>query len=207
MVEANTSPCSRQAFPVLGARDPAVSCASGDGGSPAGAAPRPTGSCLSWLHDPELAVYTLHGPANVKLPRSDADVIPPQGEQLAAAKSSRQRQDIQRLQPLIVDYIEQALGLRETQAHAAVVSNRRCFHLHRNVPDDQLHTVGITQGIANQLVHVPQSGSARRGTARCLLGPCLGNNRRKLCTRQCLNDRLNCVEGRTQCTLEVVPPG
>jgi len=22
-----------------------------------------------------------------------------------------------------------------------------------------------------------------------------------------LNDRLNCVEGRTQCTLEVVPPG
>ena len=29
----------------------------------------------------------------------------------------------------------------------------------------------------------------------------------KLCTKCCLNDRLNCVEGRTQGTLDVEPVG
>jgi len=41
----------------------------------------------------------------MKLPRREVDVIPPQGEQLATAKTGRQRQDIQSLQPLAVDYI------------------------------------------------------------------------------------------------------
>ena len=32
-------------------------------------------------------------------------------------------------------------------------------------------------------------------------------DQRKLCTKYYLNDRLNCVEGRTQGTLDVVPLG
>jgi hypothetical protein len=111
----------------------------------------------------------------VKLPRRDIDVIPPQGEQLAAAKTGRQRQHIQSLQPFTLDYIEQALHLRQTQARAAVVIERRCFHLRCHIPADQLHTVGITQGIPDQLVHVPQSASAGRGPTRSPAITCLGD--------------------------------
>jgi hypothetical protein len=33
------------------------------------------------------------------------------------------------------------------------------------------------------------------------------SDQRQLCTKYCLNDRLNCVEGRTQGTLDVEPLG
>ena len=60
------------------------------------------------LNDLELAVDTLHGPADVKLPRSEIDVIPAQRQQLTAAKAGSQRQDVQSFEPLAVDHLEQA---------------------------------------------------------------------------------------------------
>jgi len=47
------------------------------------------------LNDPQLAVGALQGPVHPKLPRVHVDVLPPQGEQLAAAQTSRERQDEQ----------------------------------------------------------------------------------------------------------------
>ena len=73
------------------------------------------------LNDLEPAIDTLYGPQDVKLPRSEIDVIPAQGEQLTAPKAGGQRQDVQGFQPLAVDHFEQALGLRQVQAHAALV--------------------------------------------------------------------------------------
>ena len=80
----------------------------------------PGAACLQ-LGGPELAINTLHSPADVKLPRSQIDVIPAQGEQLAAAEAGRQRQHVQGFQPLAVDDFEQAPSLREIQAQTAVV--------------------------------------------------------------------------------------
>ena len=127
MAEANTSPCSRQASPAPGARRLAVSCAPGDGAPRTGAAPRSPGAGCLQLDGLKPDVNALHGLANVKLPRREVDVIPPEGEQLATAKTGRQRQHIQSFQPLTVDYIEQALRLHQTKARPAVVIERaRC---------------------------------------------------------------------------------
>jgi hypothetical protein len=124
----------------------------------------PRAACLR-LDNLQLALDTLHSPAHVKLPRSEIDVIPAQRQQFTAAKPGCQRQNVQSLQPLAIDHIEQALSLRHVQSYAALFAQRRRLHLHRDVPGDQLHAIGVTQGVPDQLVHVPQRGSARWGTA------------------------------------------
>ncbi len=80
----------------------------------------------------------MHGAAHVKLPRSEINVIPAQRQQLTAAKTGRQRHDVQSLQPLAIDHIEQALGLRDVQAHAALAVDRWSLYLCRHVPGHQL---------------------------------------------------------------------
>jgi hypothetical protein len=103
----------------------------------------PRAACLR-LDNLKFAADPLHGPAYVKLPRSEIDVIPPQRQQLTAAKTGHQRQDVESLQPLAADHLEQALSLRDVQAHAALAVDRRSLYLCRHVPGHQLHPVGIT---------------------------------------------------------------
>ena len=79
------------------------------------------------LNDLELAVDALHGPADTKLPRSEIDVIPAQGEQLAAAKAGSQREDVQGFEPLAVDHLEQPLSLGEIQAHTTLAAEGGAF--------------------------------------------------------------------------------
>jgi hypothetical protein len=69
----------------------------------------PRATCLR-LDNLKLAIDPLHGPTHVKLPRSEVDVIPPQRQQLTAAKTGHQRQDVQSLEPLAADHLEQALS-------------------------------------------------------------------------------------------------
>jgi hypothetical protein len=58
---------------------------------------RPPRAARLRLDNFKLSVDPLQGPANVKLPRSEIDVIPAQSQQLTAAKTGRQRQDIESL--------------------------------------------------------------------------------------------------------------
>jgi hypothetical protein len=73
---------------------------------------RPPRASRLRLRNLKLAVDPLHGSADMKLPRFEIDVIPAQSQQLTAAKTSRQRQDVESLQPLATDHTEQAHGLR-----------------------------------------------------------------------------------------------
>ena len=56
-------------------------------------------------------------------------------------------------------------------------------------------------------VHQRAHGARKVWLALNCEGTVARSDQRRLCTKQCLNDRLNGVEGRTQCTLEVVPTG
>ena len=58
---------------------------------------RPPRAARLRLRNLKLAVDPLQGPANVKLPRSEIDVIPPKSQQLTAAKAGSQRQDVESL--------------------------------------------------------------------------------------------------------------
>jgi F420H(2)-dependent quinone reductase len=70
-----------------------------------------------------------------------------------------------------------------------------------------VHHIGAKSGIE----HVTPLGSFPHGDGRYLIASVAGtvsrSDQRKLCTKYCLNDRLNCVEGRTQGPLDVEPLG
>jgi hypothetical protein len=69
-----------------------------------------------------------------KLPRVQVDVLPPQGEQLAATQTGREGQDEEGFQPLALEDAEQPLRILDRHVVAAVPDQRRCLHLGSDVP-------------------------------------------------------------------------
>jgi hypothetical protein len=125
----------------------------------------PPGGARLRLHDPQLAVGALQGPAHPKLPRVQIDILPAQGEQLAAAQPGRERQDVEGFQPFALDGAEQPLGVLDGQVGAAVADQRWCLHLGSDIPRDELQPVGVGQCVADQLVDMLNGCCARRGAA------------------------------------------
>ena len=108
-----------------------------------------------------LPLDTLHGPANLKLPSRQVDVIPSQGGQLAAAQAGARAPGLEALPAVRPQQPAAGSSPRQGKHRSALTGQRRRLDLGGDVPWHQLHPVRVAQGIPDELVHVPQ----RRGAS------------------------------------------